>query len=95
MTFGQPPDTAVMNFEGSRSMVWPPSAIVPHPIPTRDAGMTVGRLALSFAVLIVAVGCTGKQPPAAESRAIDVVMDDSEKMMFGYDKAGTPLMYTR
>src|SRR5215831_10707709 len=22
MTFGQPPDTAAMNFEGSRSMVW-------------------------------------------------------------------------
>ncbi len=22
MTFGQPPDTASMNFEGSRSMVW-------------------------------------------------------------------------
>src|SRR5262244_3909112 len=32
MTFGQPPDTASMNFEGSRSMVWVTDSLTAVPV---------------------------------------------------------------
>ena len=53
MTFGQPPDTASMNFEGSRSMVWVMESLTAVPLGSSSIVQSDVAFGLEFGPVLV------------------------------------------